>query len=100
MSANQQRRYLLAYDIADDRRRTKVAAVLQAYGDRVQFSVFVVDVKPARLVRLQDQLRAKILESEDSVLICDLGPVDEARERRFRFMGGSRSVTDSGSFVV
>ena len=33
--------YVIAYDISDDRRRSQVAAVLQAYGDRIQRSVFV-----------------------------------------------------------
>lgn len=48
MTSNDQHRYLVAYDIVDDRRRTKIAKVLESYGDRIQYSVFVVDIKPAR----------------------------------------------------
>jgi CRISPR-associated endonuclease Cas2 len=33
--------HVIAYDISDDGRRARVAAVLQAHGDRVQRSVFV-----------------------------------------------------------
>ncbi len=32
--------YVVAYDIADDRRRSKVVKVLEAIGHRVNFSVF------------------------------------------------------------
>ena len=46
-------RFLIAYDIGDDRRRALVASRLKAYGERIQFSVFIVDVKPARVVRLR-----------------------------------------------
>src|SRR5581483_10587436 len=33
--------YMIAYDISEDNRRARVAATLQAYGDRIQRSVFV-----------------------------------------------------------
>ena len=32
--------YLVTYDITDDQRRTKVAKILEDFGDRVQYSVF------------------------------------------------------------
>ena len=44
------RRRLIAYDIPDDRRRSRAARVLEGFGDRVQYSVFVVDALPAQFV--------------------------------------------------
>ena len=35
---------IAAYDISDDGRRSRVAALLQAHGDRIQKSVFLLDV--------------------------------------------------------
>lgn len=32
---------VIAYDVHDDRRRARLAALLQQYGDRIQFSVFL-----------------------------------------------------------
>lgn len=32
---------VIPYDVSDDRRRARLAALLQAHGDRVQYSVFV-----------------------------------------------------------
>lgn len=100
MSRADVRRYLIAYDIASDRRRERIAQRLQAYGDRVQYSVFVVDASPVRLQRLRFGLQDLLESSEDSVLICDLGPAEEASRSRFKFLGKSQPLTGEDSFVV
>lgn len=93
-------RYLIAYDIADDRRRAKLASRLKAYGERIQFSVFIVDVKPARIVRLR-ALLLKILEpTEDSVAICELGPLSRAIALRMEFLGVRPDLMSSRGFIV
>ena len=100
MSAEAARRYLVAYDISDDRRRSRVARRLQEFGDRVQYSVFVVDVRPAKLVRLRTMLEDLILESADSVLLCDLGPVSGVDRGRFEFLGRAAEITPDGPIVL
>lgn len=45
-------RYVIAYDIEEDRVRTRVAAVLASYGTRVQKSVFECNLEPDALERL------------------------------------------------
>ena len=94
------RRYLVAYDISEDRRRTRVARRLQSFGDRVQYSVFVVDLRPARLVRLRTMLEGLIDGATDSVLLCDLGPVTSVDHRRFEFLGCSAEITPHGPIVL
>ncbi|MFI8774620.1 CRISPR-associated endonuclease Cas2 [Gordonia sp. NPDC062954] len=37
---------LVAYDITEDRRRARLAALLQAWGDRIQYSVFICHLPP------------------------------------------------------
>lgn len=100
MTSRDQRRYLVAYDIASDSRRARVARVLQGYGDRVQYSVFVVDIKPSKLIRLRDAVSGEIDMNLDSVLVCDLGPLEEAQDSRFVFIGLDRPVTDKSGFVL
>ena len=100
MSRDAARRYLVAYDVADDRRRLRVATKLSSYGDRVQFSVFVVDGRPAKLVRLRAALSRLIDPELDSVLICDLGPVSGDLDRRFDVIGCSRLVNDQRIVVL
>jgi len=100
MTVELARRYLIAYDISDDPRRARIARCLQTYGDRVQFSVFVVDVRPPRLVRLRGELEALIKKREDSVLLCDLGVVASLDRRRFEFLGRAAEVTTHGPIVL
>jgi CRISPR-associated protein Cas2 len=68
------RRLLVAYDIANDARRDRIAVTLQAYGERIQYSVFVVDGRPAEFVRLQLALNRVIDPRTDRILLCNLGP--------------------------
>lgn len=100
MTGESARRYLVAYDISDDRRRARVAKCLQTYGDRVQYSVFVVDVRPAGMVRLRTRLELLIDMGTDSVLLCDLGPVGSIDARRFEFLGYSAEIMPQGPIVL
>lgn len=93
-------RFLVAYDVVDNHRRTRVAKTLESYGDRVQYSVFVVDVRPARMLRLLAVLRVKIDLGTDSVLVCDLGPVSHGGLNRISYIGLPRAVTGQGPLIL
>ena len=88
-------RLLVAYDIVDDRRRSSLANVLSRHGDRVQYSVFVVDARSARRVRLESEISDIIDRRVDSVLICDIGPAHDIPPSRLTLMG-VRRVRGSG----
>lgn len=45
-------RYVIAYDIEEDRVRTRIAALLAGYGTRVQKSVFECHLEPDALEKL------------------------------------------------
>lgn len=100
MSRDDTRRNLIAYDIPDDKRRTKLANRLSGYGDRIQYSVFVADVSPSKLIRLRDHISAIIDPKEDSVLFCDLGRVAELSEDRFSFLGREREITRNDVLIL
>ncbi len=68
-------RYVIAYDIPDDRRRNRVARVLEGYGERVQYSVFECQLTPDQFQKLWSELKRKIREAEDSVRAYRLCPV-------------------------
>lgn len=93
-------RYLVAYDIVDDRRRDHVAKVLGGYGDRLQYSVFVLDVRAARMIRLRAELMSLVKLHEDSVLICDLGPTHALSPARFDYLGRRRPITDQQTHIL
>jgi CRISPR-associated protein Cas2 len=100
MSLDDVRRYLIAYDISDDVRRTKVAKKLESYGDRVQFSVFIVDARPAKVLRLRAQLTEMINEGTDSLLFCNLGTLRDSQSRSLDVVGVSRTITDHGPAIL
>ncbi len=60
-------RVVVCYDIASDQRRRKVAECLEAYGDRVQESVFEAVLDARLLDRCISELAGLIEPGEDSV---------------------------------
>ena len=53
-------RYVVAYDIEEDRVRTRIAAVLASYGSRVQKSVFECNLEAEALERLTQRLTEEL----------------------------------------
>lgn len=91
------RRYLVAYDIRDQRRLRAVATCLEAYGERLQYSVFVCDLSASELIALRADLEALVKASEDSVMTVDLGANDG---RRFVFLGQPPQFPGDGAKIV
>lgn len=55
--------FCICYDLSDDHERHQLAKVLQAYGERVQYSVFECHLTRSSAQRLHQQLRALQLKS-------------------------------------
>jgi CRISPR-associated protein Cas2 len=100
MTTDSARTYLIAYDITEDRRRTNIANTLGAHGNRIQFSVFLVDARPARLIRLKDALCSIIDPSTDSIVVCDLGPTKSANGPMIEFIGCTRPMIGDGPMIL
>ena len=74
------RRYLITYDIADDKRRMNVFKALRDRGDHVQYSVFICELNDREYALLRGELKGYIHHKEDQVLILDLGLADNTLE--------------------
>ena len=61
--------HLAAYDVHEDQRRAQLSALLQAYGDRIQYSVFLLGITPEELVEIQSRAVGIIDENTDSLWI-------------------------------
>lgn len=81
--------YVVTYDIADDRRRTKLFKALHGFGDWAQFSVFFCQLKEEELVRLRLAVREHIHEGEDQVLIVEVGQSARPLETSLQVVGRS-----------
>ncbi|MFH1114067.1 MAG: CRISPR-associated endonuclease Cas2 [Pseudomonadota bacterium] len=65
-------KWIVAYDIPDDRRRRKVADALENFGDRVQYSVFEVLTRDTEIDIVTARIRRIIDSKEDSVRLYPL----------------------------
>jgi CRISPR-associated protein Cas2 len=69
-------RYLVSYDICDDRRLRRVFKTMRGFGDHIQYSVFRCDLSERERAEMVAALDPLLDHSLDQVLIVDLGPSD------------------------
>lgn len=81
------KRYLIAYDVADTKRRTAVFKTLLGNGDHLQFSVFLCELSAVELARLKGILLDCVNVREDQVVVVDLGPADTDLASRLECIG-------------
>lgn len=87
---------VIAYDIADDRRRVAVSTVLADYGVRVNYSVFECELDRQEFARLQAMLAQLINGREDRIVLYRL--CEDCRPRKTAL--GRPGEDDSRSGVV
>jgi CRISPR-associated protein Cas2 len=92
------RRYLIAYDIRDDRRLRSIAGCMEGYGTRIQYSVFVCDLSDRERVLMRSDIEILMKPSEDSVMVVDLGMAGDSS--RFLFLGHHERLPSSDAVIV
>lgn len=98
--ARGRKRYLVAYDIRDDKRLRRVHKTMKAFGWPLQYSVFVCDLDFMELMELRTELGSIIHHTIDSIAIVDLGQPQERGTRCFSFMGQSNPLPTSGPVII
>lgn len=90
--------YLICYDIVNDRRRNKVAHLLEGYGMRVQKSVFECVLNDHQYEMLNRKLNRYLNANEDQVRFY---PMSGHTRRKVTILGWQpeRQVDDS-AFIV
>jgi CRISPR-associated protein Cas2 len=89
--------YVVAYDIPSDRRRKKVADLLEGYGQRVQYSVFECRLDSTQYKQLQERLKPRLNFQEDQVRFYPLSQHTLANVENW---GGTAIVSPASSIVV
>lgn len=92
------RRYLIAYDISDPKRLRRVIKVMEAYGQRLQYSVFLCDLSGLERTRWNQDVIDVVHLGEDSVISIDLGPAESAAP--VETLGRSRTLPSTGPTIV
>lgn len=90
-------RFVISYDITDDRRRARAAAVLLDFGARIQESVFVATLDDELQARLLDRLRKVVDEIDDKV---HLFPLCQACGQRVIVIGKADLPEDQPFYIV
>lgn len=91
------RRHLIAYDIREPSRLRRICKLMEAHGERLQYSVFICDLTRTELTHLRFEAERIMNLSSDSVVIIDLGNVDAAR---FTFVGKREELPQRGDQIV
>ena len=85
--------YIIAYDIADNKRRLHVAKTLESWGYRIQESVFQLRLDTATLARVRSRLAALISETDDVIHIY---PICSSCAGRADILGAAIALDDVG----
>jgi len=88
---------VVAYDVANDRRRLKVMKMMQGYGEHVQESEFECDLEAAVYRKMAVRLNKLINLQEDNVRIYHLCNADIDRIEQ---IGVGRSVQMAQEFRI
>ena len=88
---------VVAYDIPEDKRRTRVMKMLKGYGEHVQESVFECDLEPAVYREMVQRLRGLIRQDRDNVCFYHLCAADVPRIRK---LGIARPVQLAREFQI
>ena len=72
-----ERMYIVAYDISNNKRWRRVFKTMHGFGEWLQLSVFQCRLSRRRRAELETRLRELVKAGEDHVLLIDVGPVDK-----------------------
>lgn len=78
---NEERLYLVTYDIGDERRWRRIFRLMRGYGEWVQLSVFQCRLSRQRHAELIALLDGMIKHGEDHVITIDIGPAEGVTPR-------------------
>lgn len=94
------RRYLVAYDIGDDGRRSRIFNALKANGHWVQYSIFLCDLSDQEKIHLMWELEELMDFGADRIMLVDLGIPGGRGTSCFQFLGPAPELPSGGVHIV
>ena len=91
---------IIAYDIADNKRRGHLVRWLLNFAWRVQFSVFEAAISPKELERMLAGIKKRIDINEDSVLIYELNKSNLEKKQLLGIDKGEKDPMAEGYAVI
>ncbi|WP_424831263.1 CRISPR-associated endonuclease Cas2 [Ruegeria sp.] len=93
-------RFVVCYDIADDKRRQRVAQILDAYGDRIQGSVFELPVTAKLMQDCLDAIVDVLDIAKDGLIVYPLCAQCNEKTRYFGISLRDVRIGEENVFVV
>ena len=93
-------RYIVTYDICEPDRLRAVFKTMKGFGDHLQYSVFRCDLSDMERIKMIGALGEIINNSEDQVLIINIGPADGRGKKSIEAIGRPYSCPDRNAIVV
>ena len=85
---------VVAYDIPQNKRRTKVMKMLEGYGEHVQESVFECDLKASTYGQMLARLRDLVNLEQDNICLYHLCLGDKRRVEHWGVNRGVQMIKD------
>lgn len=90
------KRFFLAFDISDDKRRSKLTRILENYGTRVQYSIFEFSLSPAKeLTLMKDLSKLKFISNENQGEGLLIIPIDNNTSGKVVRTGSTKNFYDN-----
>lgn len=85
--------YIVSYDIVENKKRTRVANILEDFGTRVQKSVFECRLETDKFNEMHGKLKAAMDTKTDSILfylLCD-GCIKQKSHLGYKIIGAAEA---------
>ena len=89
--------WIVSYDIPNNKRRSRVAKILEGYGRRAQYSVFECEITGEQCDKLEQILQREIDMDEDDIRFY---PMNRADIQRVRLLGRAELYRARGWYIV
>lgn len=93
-------RFLVAYDIRHPRRLRAVFKAMNGYGEHLQYSVFLCDLRSSEKSAMMLHLANLIHCGEDSIAIVDLGVAEDRGRLCVDFLGVHPPLPKGGAVII
>ncbi len=93
-------RFIVTYDIREEKRLKKVFNLMRGFGDHIQYSVFICELSQREKVILISRLNELILRTEDSVIIVNIGLTKGNLKNRIETIGTHKTFLERAAIVV
>lgn len=86
-------RFLLCYDIEEDRQRTRLVKILEEYGERIQYSVFEFNITQGLFIEMRHKIKKTGILKKKNISIS-IYPLCEACYKKIERHGVNRLLDE------